>query len=115
MKIDTSNITYHRFPNALDVSGNGKADRKKASSSAIEREEKKQSVRSQEVDSPTNPSNKNSVYTSSISRILSPEEKKMLNVLFPPPGRNFGIRAYRGSQKSVQVEAVKGRQIDMTT
>ena len=55
------------------------------------------------------------VDASSISNFLSDDEKEMLARLFPPPGREFGIRAYREGQKPTPKEQARGRQIDLST
>lgn len=50
-----------------------------------------------------------------MSRFLSEDEKEMLARLFPPPGREFGIRAYRQGQKPLPKEPIRGSRVDLST
>jgi hypothetical protein len=46
---------------------------------------------------------------------LSREEKDMLNVLFPPQGRDVGIKAYRNGAVQTQAKDHVGKNVDLTT
>lgn len=51
--------------------------------------------------------------SSAMSAYLNAEEKQMLNMLFPPAGRNFGVRAYSQVQTPVRHPDAIGKNIDI--
>ncbi len=50
---------------------------------------------------------------SAMSAYLNAEEKQMLNMLFPPVGRDMGVRAYRQVQTPVHHPDAIGNNIDI--
>ncbi len=51
--------------------------------------------------------------SSAMSAYLNAEEKQMLNMLFPPVGRDLGVRAYRQVQMPVRHPDAIGKNIDI--
>lgn len=50
---------------------------------------------------------------SSMSAYLNSEEKQMLNMLFPPSGRDFGMRAYQQVQRPAHNPESVGKNLDV--
>ncbi len=53
--------------------------------------------------------------SSAMSQYLNAEEKQMLNMLFPPAGRQVGVQAYRSVQTPVRNMAALGNNLDITS
>lgn len=50
-----------------------------------------------------------------LSSVLTPEEKEMLQRLFPPMGRNIGVRAYKQGQAPFHNREMTGKKLDLKT
>lgn len=109
MNIDTSKLTYRPVPRATQPVRNFSTETKQMEASKV-----KPNV-SKEVKAPEAPPANKADWTSPLSNYLSPEEKMMLNELFPPQGRDVGIRAYRQGQQPVRNVMELGKRIDVKT
>ena len=115
MNIDPSRLTYSPWPKPTPSTQNVRNDLKKTDSSKIKQKEEVHPSSAKEIKTPESQSTKQADWTSPLSHYLSPEEKAMLTELFPPPGRDIGIRAYRRGQQPVRNELELGKRIDLKT
>lgn len=115
MNIDTSGIgSYYRISRLPEhPQGAQQTETEKVNTSKVNTEDKFQSSKPEKTDTSGDSSSDNIELSSPMSKYLSSEEKEMLNALFPPPGRNFGIRAYKKGQEPVGSKAVLGQKVDI--
>lgn len=115
MNIDTSKLTYRPVPRATQPVRNFSTETKQMEASKVKPKEAMTPNGSKEVKAPEAPPANKADWTSPLSNYLSPEEKAMLNELFPPQGRDVGIRAYRQGQQPVRNVMELGKRIDVKT
>ena len=115
MNIDTSRLTYNPIQRTSRPTQDFKTQPNKVDSPQFEPNDELDSKPLKQSDAPEKPESNQAQWTSPLSNYLSPEEKAMLNQLFPPPGRDTGIRAYKGGQQPLRSRMELGKQIDVTT
>ena len=115
MNIDTSRVTYNPYTRPTPSAQDLRNESKKIESSKFEPKEEVTSSSAGEIKAPETQPTQNVDWTTPLSHYLSPEEKAMLNELFPPPGRDVGIRAYRQGQQPIRNELELGKRIDLKT
>jgi hypothetical protein len=117
MNIDTSGIgSYYRISHLSEHPQSAQqteTEKEKVNTSKVNTENKFQSSKPEKTDTFRDSSTDKVELSSSMSKYLSSEEKEMLNALFPPSGRNFGIRAYKKGQEPVGSKAVLGQKVDI--
>ena len=115
MNIDTSRLTYNPIQRTPQPAQTPNTRPAKIDPAEVKHQQEITPQRAPEPKPTEMPETKQADWNAPLSNYLSPEEKAMLNQLFPPPGRDFGIRAY---QKGVQPAPSKielGKRIDITT
>jgi len=108
MNIEKTGFTYHPAPGAIPSTRSVPREPDRAGSAQGRMVGSDQSAVS-------NPSPVTSEAGPALSDYLSREEKDMLNVLFPPLGRDVGIRAYREGATQSQSRDHVGQKVDLTT
>lgn len=115
MNIDPTRLTYSPIPKSPYGNNNPRVDPKQIDPAKMEQKEEIKSLESEQVGAPEKLTSGDTQWASPLSNYLSPEEKTMLNELFPPTGRDFGIRAYRRGQQPVRDRMELGKRIDVKT
>jgi hypothetical protein len=115
MNIDTSRLTYNPIRSTSRPTQDFEAQPNKVDSPEFKPHDEVESKALKQPNASEKTEPKPAQWTSPLSNYLSPEEKAMLNQLFPPPGRDTGIRAYKQGQQPVRSRMELGKQIDVTT
>ena len=115
MNIDPARLTYSPIPKSSQRTQNTRVEPKQIDTTKIEPKKEIKSQKSEQVSAPGKLPSGETQWASPLSNYLSPEEKTMLNELFPPSGRDFGIRAYRRGQQPVRDRMELGKRIDIKT
>ena len=115
MNIDPTRLTYSPIPKSPNGNQHPRIDPSQMNPAEMEPKEEIKPSESKRIESPGNQASGETQWASPLSNYLSPEEKTMLNELFPPSGRDIGIRAYRRGQQPVRDRMELGKRIDIKT
>ena len=115
MRIDISAFTPMQIQQNLQIQKTGSAAFESAISSTSVTESPVQNTHTSARSSDIVSTQQTEESTSAMSKYLNTEEKQMLNMLFPPAGRQVGVQAYRAVQTPVRNPAVLGQNLDITS
>ena len=115
MNIDTSRLTYNPIQRTSRPTQDFKTQPNRIDSSQFKPKDGLDAQPLKQPDAPEKTESNQTQWTSPLSNYLSPEEKAMLNQLFPPPGRDTGIRAYKQGQQPARNRMELGKQVDVST
>lgn len=115
MNIDTSRLTYNPMAQPSQAAQNRQAQKAADEANRIQTEQPAPSPPPKEAQTKSPLSAQNIQWDAPLSKYLSQEEKVMLDKMFPPSGRNVGIRAYAQDHQPVRNRMEVGKRIDLTT
>ncbi len=115
MNIDTSRLTYHPSAQPSQAAQNRQAQKAAEEAQRVQTEQPAPSPPPKEAQAKAPLSADKIQWDAPLSKYLSQDEKVMLDKMFPPSGRNAGLRAYSQDHQPARSRMDVGKRIDLTT